>query len=411
MKKQEKVQVVETIQEEQPLVEEVSNEQVVDQPQEKPKSKHQLRKEKRREKRLARIKARLFKPNDIKYQGPLSYRYLRIFAWLAVIIGQMAFLASLATKMMGWNILKPELQAVFSSLSSLSTPLFIVASFGLVLNHKRTFKSILFLYGGAFLAVGLGIDLLYLRYISGLFVKLGLSPETIGVVTYFFSNKVEVNVFSDLFAFVLFHFFVNYTPKKCFKGKKVAFFRALCAIPVIFVLVSFALKIGSTVGSLELSFYIYPFLTTKSPLVFCVFVLASLWIKNREKLFLSFGATREEYKAFLLTKRNSLSFSLQLSKIILVFSILDLFLGIVFVIIMAIAGMPVDQGIQAMGVFGLGQCVPLLIAIPFILLYSYTRTHKNGNIDVLLPIIGIGLIVLTYIEAVYQFLTMMAGGA
>ena len=53
----------------------------------------------RKEARRERLRKKYFKENDIKYQGPLSYRFLRIFAWIAIAIGQVALLNSLATSL------------------------------------------------------------------------------------------------------------------------------------------------------------------------------------------------------------------------------------------------------------------------------------------------------------------------
>ncbi len=44
--------------------------------------------------------------------------------------------------------------------------------------------------------------------------------------------------------------------------------------------------------------------------------------------------------------------------------------------------------------------------IPFILLFSYTKAHKNHLFDVLLPLIGLGLIFLVYVKGSFQVMTM-----
>ena len=50
---------------------------------------------------------------------------------------------------------------------------------------------------------------------------------------------------------------------------------------------------------------------------------------------------------------------------------------------------------------GLGGSTPLFLVIPFVLLYSYTRTHKNKKFDSFVPFIGIGLVLLTVLEGSY----------
>ena len=50
----------------------------------------------REEKRLEKLRKKLLNPNDIKYQGPLSYRYLRIIAWIAFAFTQILALAAIS---------------------------------------------------------------------------------------------------------------------------------------------------------------------------------------------------------------------------------------------------------------------------------------------------------------------------
>ena len=161
--------------------------------------------------------------------------------------------------MMHYDALGDVWTTILGILSSLSTPLFILASFGLVLNGRRNIRDFMLVYGLAYVGIGLGFIIFYLRYIKGLFVELGLSelPFT-DYFDAFLSDKVQVNVFADLFAFALFHFFLNYTPRKIFKGKSVYAFRLFSLIPVIFVLGSYIIKILTATGQMNLPFYIFP---------------------------------------------------------------------------------------------------------------------------------------------------------
>ena len=49
----------------------------------------------------------------------------------------------------------------------------------------------------------------------------------------------------------------------------------------------------------------------------------------------------------------------------------------------------------------------LVALIPFLLLFSYTRKHKNNQIDALIPLAGIVLIILIYLEGGYQLLEQL----
>ena len=176
-------------------------------------------------------------------------------------------------------------------------------------------------------------------------------------------------------------------------------------LPILFILTSYVLKILAATNQISMPFYIFPFLTTKSPIVFLVFVLADLWIKNREKWYLRLGASKEQYNEYLKTKRNSLHVSINLTIIILISILFDVLLLIIAVIYFTATNLPVEKfGDIAIDTFGVGQAITMLLTVPFIFLYSYKRKHKDTRIDLLIPIVGIALIALVYVEGIYQFI-------
>ena len=362
-----------------------------------------------KEKRYERIRNRLFKEKDIKYEGPFSYRVLRIFAWICLALSQVALLNSIATTLFHYNQLGETASTIIGLFASLSTPFFIIASFGLILSGRRDVRDFMLIYGVAYFGMGLGFVVFYLRYINGLFVKLGLEQSIFQIfLESFLADKVQVNVFADLFAFALFHFFVNFTPKKIFKGKSLIIFRLFSIIPLAFVIASYVFKILGGLGKLDIPFYIYPFFTTKSPIVYFVFVVASLWIKNRERWFLKLGASRKDYQKFLNTNRNSLSLSIHLSLIIVVSFLFDFILGIV---LFAIYRSNEEMSGIVNNIFENGQTLGLLLIIPFLFLYSYKRKHKDARIDIAIPICGIALMVVVYVEGIYQLILNILGVA
>ena len=364
----------------------------------------------RKEKRIEKIKNKLLNPVDIKYRGFLSYRYLRVIAWLALAVSTILLLNSFSIKFFGWDELGPKATRVLSFIEPLSFPMFIIASFGLVLSGNRTYKGILGIYGAAFLAVGLGMCAFYYRYVRGILIRMGVDDNIMEFVVYTFRNTISVNVFADLFAFALFHFFVNYTPTKFFQGKNIIIFRFGVLLPIAYVIGSYVLRLVIGIKMTMLPFSIYPFLTTKSPFLFFMFAVISLWIKNREKLFVRFGLTREEYREFLSTKRSALSFSLHLSFCIIIFSIIEiLFIVVLYLVVYFTHDADPNTIDYLSGVMGLKQCSGLLLAIPIIMLYSYNKTEKNKSIDIAIPIAGICLNVLVVIEAIYEELIDVIG--
>ena len=365
----------------------------------------------RKEKRFEKLKNKILNKEDIKYQGPLSYRALRIIAWLSVMVGQMILFRSIGAKIGVWTPFDGALGYILPLISALSTPLFIIASFGLVLSGHRKYLNYIVLYAFGFLGMGLGFVFFYIRYVNGLFVHVGIEQTTFfELVKGFYSDHVQINVFSDLLAFTLFHYFINYNPKKAFTGKKIIIFRLFAILPVAFVITSYVFHILLGVTDFTVPFFIYPFLGTKSPLIFLIFCVASLWIKNRERLYLRIGATKKEYREYLKTNRNSLSISTHLVLLIGISVIVDFIFAFVLVIAYAgIIGANEELWTFVYEAFEVGQTLPLVLAIPFILLYSYTRNHKNTAYDIIIPIVGIGLSALVYVEGAYQLILSFTG--
>ena len=355
----------------------------------------------RKEKRYAKKKAKVLNPVDIKYRGPLSYRYLRVIAWMLFAIGQLIVLNNIF-KWLGWNFLGAGGETAVDYLSSIASPLFIIASFGLALSGQKTHKQFLILYGAIFGGMIIGLNIFYYRYLVGFLGSKENASELLNGMNFLY----KVNVFADLFIFSLFHFFTNYIPTKHFKGKKIVWFRLLVLIPIFYVLASYILKTLNNFGTIALPFAFIPFLLTKSPLVFALFATVSIWLKFRERYYINkIGVTREEYKRYLKTNRNSLSFSITLSTIVAIFVLIEFLIIIAFVI--AYQSEPVEIIAYRLKFSSIGEVIAMILAIPFIFLYSYTRTHKPGAIDILVPFAGIGMTVIVYLETILHFIQMV----
>ena len=123
-------------------------------------------------------------------------------------------------------------------------------------------------------------------------------------------------------------------------------------------------------------------------------------MKRRDQWFKKLGATEEEYERYHKSNKNSLSFSKALSIFLVITAVMDF----VLLIILAIASNVIGIDFESLAsIFQVGNTIGLIVAIPFVLLFSYTRTYPDGsNIDLLIPLIGIGLIALTYVEGIYQ---------
>jgi len=342
-------------------------------------------------KKRYKVVNKMLGPNDIKFRGILSYRYIRIIAWVSLAIAQYCLILSLGLSFFNKSLAYPGvIYRILVGVGQLSIPFFLLASFSIILSRNRTYKSLVLFYGIAYIGVALAIIFIYDRYIGKVILSIsGSHEEAKTVVLAIFNKKTDFNVFGDLFILTLFNFFLNFELKKNVSVRKVVLFRCLAGLPLTFALGSYILVVMARFEFINLPFEVYPFLTTKSPLVYLVFISMSLWIKNRERLYIKLGSNHQEYNAFLRTNKNSLAFSLHVCFLFLFVAIID-FLLYVYV--------------PEANRFNFGQSVSLILAIPFILLFSYNKTHKDKTMDLLIPFIGIIMVIFAYIEAIYEII-------
>ena len=364
-------------------------------------TKEEKKKISRKEKKINKMRLKLLDSMDIKYRGPLSYRHLRIIAWIAMAITQFLLINNISGSLFGQPMVSGPGYYVLSILSDLAVPLFFIATFSTILNKSKSYKKILILYTALYFSIALGVIIIFRRYLYGFFGTMASeSPITTDASLYAgetIGPKLNFNVFSDLLMLSLFNFFIVYKPTKYFQGNKRIIFRLFSIIPLVVASISYLLKTLQSFGKIMLPFEMYPFLTTKPPLVYLIFILLTLWMKRREKWFIKLGASQDDYEKYQKSNKNSLSFAKALSLFLAIASVLD------FVAVIVIGVFAYLKGLDPMGsalAMQFGQCAGLFVAIPFVLLFSYTKSYEaGGNTDLLIPLAGIGLIVLTYVEA------------
>lgn len=355
---------------------------------------------------------------DIDYRGPLSYRHFRIIGWICIAISQVYVLLGIVIK------ISPPLEEVLGFLPMvlnwigvLSIPLLLLASFSVILGSDSGYKKQLILMGGAAAAVIALFELFFFRYIVGTFGHvLGSNEEALSLVNGIINEKssshfLAFNLFVDVVLCILFTYFLNYQPSKGLQGKKLVLFRLCALIPVIYEAVSFTLKVMAVNEQLVIPTALFPFLTSKPPMMFLVFVALAFYIKNRERRFCKTGRTHQEYQAFLKTNRNSWNFSVFTAKILVLAGAADF---IFLLVVMLIMGAPRIEAMDAPGAvdvltdcaykaadMGFGKSIVLAPFAPVLLLFSYTRTYKKNFIDLLIPIGGVILIIFVYLEGIY----------
>lgn len=363
---------------------------------------------------------------DIKFRGPLSYRYLRLIGWVAMAIMIISMILDVVINIRSSIGNGPTeglagLQTavgILSLFSALPLPSFLIANFATILQQRGNYKKLIFSYGKILLAIYVGFIVVYYHFIVILLMRLGemsfLEARELSVELFTAlgkQNGLVVNVFVDLFCCVLIMYFIDYTPKKFFQGKKIILFRLLVLLPILFEVGSAVLMglLGMNAMFTDFKFSLPPEVLPiigKKPIgMIIAFVLICIYIKIREKRYLKRGGTVEGYNRYLLTNRNSFRFSGVMAIIFLVIAILDFVALVAPSIALAFQTQDPEANLiillDVFTNFTLGKSFCLIFVIPFVLLFSYTKVHENAKLDKLMPFIGIGLVALCAIETVF----------
>ena len=359
------------------------------------------------------------KENDIKYRGPLSYRYLRIIAWVCIAFGQLGVVFGLAMKISG--DLQPALttpQDVMGTIGSFALPLFLMANFAFILQKKNDFKKLLFFYAGVALLMYLAALVLVTHYFFRISYLMSAGTLdfwqfscTMGkLFTDQGSTFYVFNIFIDLLLCSLMYYFLFYNPKKHFQGKKISLFRLMILIPLLYEIGGIILKYLISVGGLRITYFLFFALPAKPPFMVLAFFIIIFVMKLQKMSFLKRHQSEELYDDHFNTNANSLKVSITMSWSFLLCGILDFLTLLVFALIYAYnrASDPEMYELLIMTGFyygtglGFGSATILIFMAPLALLFSYSKTHKNPKIDKFIPIGGIALIALLYFEGFYE---------
>jgi hypothetical protein len=138
-------------------------------------------------------------------------------------------------------------------------------------------------------------------------------------------------------------------------------------------------------------------------MTFVVFISMAVFVKLRERRFQALGYTHTQFRAFLRTNRNSFHFSVFTVVLLLLAGLIDLFVySLITGVGTAAFTAPFTRSVSS--ALGLGDAVPLTVLSPLMLLFSYTRRHKNKAYETFLPIVGMGIYTFAIIEGGYQLL-------
>ena len=360
------------------------------------------------------------KANDIKFKGFLSYRHLRIIGWVFLAIAQIAvvFKIAIAVDKTLTSSLEPWIN-VISFFSDIPLPLFLLANLAVILQKKDDFKYLLIKFGGMALGMYALANIIVLHYGYGMVHALFSGADVYTacqVVGFTLANLGKVgyslNIFIDLFLFVLIFFFLNYQPKKYFQGKTIYIFRAFVAIPILYEIASIAIKICMVNNLFYLPSYFFFLLTSKPPFLFLAFAILVILMKIREYRHLKKHQSTELLNEHYETNAHSLRISITIVVIIVICSVLDFIVSSIVAVSVAwpyldnieTVDYGLDLALRAINMVGLGFAASIIL-IPIILCFSYKKSHKKSIIDTLIPVVGVAIIFFIYFEGLFLIIT------
>ena len=348
--------------------------------------------------------------NDIKFRGPLSYRHLRIIAWIFMMFMAMSVVFSSFVRFRHAGEAIQTTADIFSTIGSLALPTFLIANFGLILRNHKEAKKTLVMHG--LIALGM-MALAYLFVFRYVFTVLSryngevfeVSQELVTLVLNWNPSKfVYLNIFIDLFLCSLSFFLLTYEPKKFFTGKKIILFRLLVILPIAYEVACVYVKLHTlTTPEFNIPWYVFPLLTTKPPLLLLSFFILTIIFAIRKHLYLKRGHTEDEFDAYLKTNANSLQFSITTCVVLLFAIALD-------IVVLTICSnsladkmiITVEEASDEVLKSGIGKCLPVVFIFPLIILFSYSKTHKDTFVDKVIPLAGITICVYSVVESLVQ---------
>ncbi|MBR4344229.1 MAG: hypothetical protein IKP88_16270 [Lachnospiraceae bacterium] len=360
---------------------------------------------------------------DIKYRGPLSYRHLKILGWVCIVLSQIVVIESLKQRYINTEPNFLTTSSFISYITNLALPLLLISVFAFLLQKRTNYRNTIIVNGLLALGIIVLFMFIYNRYILGIYRSLfhtDNSSEVASLNDIIFSDEgskgfFAFNIFVDIFICSLIMFFIDYNPKRFFTGKKIIFFRILVALPLAYEVACVLIKIIAINHLVSIPLWVSPFLTTKPPVSILMFLSIVRYIKIQEKKYLATGRTLEEYHEYQKTNIHSLRFSKHLILIIIVYSLLDLLLMVILMAshIVLIDGITVleanenilpivTNALSKVTAWGMGETAPMILLVPIILLFSYTRKHEEPLIDTVIPIIAVIAIVVIYIDGIFQ---------
>ena len=347
--------------------------------------------------------------DDIRYLGPLSYRAFEILGWLCVVLSVaivvLAMIKSVSPKAGTGGGLPHRILPYVTQMSAL---FLVIAGISRAMRNSDEYRQQLLTYLGVAGIVAAGTALIFQRTVMTAINRLFLDPkQALPMVEKTFADYsgidfIAFNVFIDIFLCILLFFFVNVRPKHFFTGKWTLLLRACAVLPVAYAAVCMWLKYQAVCKNAVLHFGWFPLLTVKPVTTYGLFLFLAIYVKCKEIQYCHDGRTIKECQASLRTRRNSLRFGIVLAIALAVTAIVDNLLQYGAAQLLLKPHAPVEAEALAWSLraakrigFG-GDSLILLLAAPFMLLYSFNRIPKWRIFSVLAPLLAIGLAILLW---------------
>ena len=351
--------------------------------------------------------------NDIRFSGVLSYRHIRIIAWFFLIVSQIAVV-------MRMNVaIKPESSAqlntwinVLSFFSNFPLPLFLLANLSVILRKRNSYKQLLLYYGGLALLIYFFANFVVFHYgfRSILAVNSNATWATAArvfgtLLPLMKGNAYNINIFIDLFLCALIFFFLNYRPVKHFRDKNIIWFRLMVIIPILYEIGTIVIKYQVSIELYNIPSYVFFLLPSKPVFTFVAVLIIMLIFKIGERQFNKRHKEDISFEEHLLTKAHSLKMSIIIAVVFLIIGVLDLITYLVISSSMSklIADeAALSQQLFAIDKIGVGNALSLIFITPLIMLFSYSKEHKNTLVDKIIPAVGIALLIFVYVEGTFE---------
>lgn len=190
----------------------------------------------------------------------------------------------------------------------------------------------------------------------------------------------NLNIFIDLFLCSALYFFVVYKPQNINKTYELVLFRMCALLPICYIVGTFILKgIYLSNAEMNLSIYLTALFPSKGIIVYFIFGAMLVFCKYREKIFNFFNNDVITYNEYKNTSKYKINYSIIISLIFILFSLVDYLLGFI------------PNG----NAFGFGDALSIMLAIPFILLHDFSLTPKYKHIDMIIgPIYGVSFVII-----------------